>query len=66
MTTPSAKRRATQVVACGTAGERVASPRNSGCGAPVRRSSSGKLDPGSSPGVNIGIAIDAYCPPFWT
>ena len=37
-----------------------------GANAPIRRNSSGKLDPGSSPGVKRGIAMEAYCPPFWT
>ena len=49
--------------------ERVAVPLAAsvfGANTPIRRSSSGKFDPGSSPGVKIGIGMEAYCPPFWT
>src|ERR1700712_1774457 len=53
MTTPSAKRSAMQVVACGcTSSIDPGAPAGS---PPRRRSSSGKLEPGSSPGRKIGI-----------
>ena len=60
MITPSAKRMATHVVACGIVPSASISPRASGGAAPMRRNSSGKLDPGSSPGGKTGIAMDGY------
>ena len=56
MTTPSAKRTATHVVACGTAPSAPASPGTGAGAVPRRRSSSGKLEPGSSPARKMGIA----------
>src|ERR1700712_784259 len=53
MTTPSAKRRAMQVVACGCT--RAMAPGVTAGSPPRRRNSSGKLEPGSSPGRKIGI-----------
>src|SRR6195952_5849292 len=53
MTTPSAKRRAMHVVACGCTSSM--DPGATACPPPRRRSSSGKLEPGSSPGRKIGI-----------
>src|SRR5262245_52772438 len=57
ITTPCAKRNATHVVAWGTSTERAASAGNAKGSAPTRRNSSGKLDPGSSPGVKKGMPM---------
>ena len=64
MTTPSAKRRATTVVAWRT-GSVASAPAVTG-GDPVRRSRLTKSGPGSSERGKIGSATGGYCPPFWT
>ena len=71
MITPSAKRRATTVVAWAPSGAGAAPSRAASAVGPGRHGAglaqqSDEVGPGSLSGGKRGSATGDYCPPFWT